>query len=290
MSTSTDTRAELLRALGVLAEPPGPHQARLADLLGIPAPSGSDWTDAFVVHLVPHASIYLGVEGRLGGEAADRVAGFWRALRLSVPADPDHLTALLGLYVALLDAHAAEPDGPRRALLGNARAALLHEHLLSWLPPYTQAMSDVGPAPYAAWAELVRDAMCREAAEIGPPDRLPAPLRVAPPPVETCDGMDALIDLLLCPVASGVILTRGHLAAVARDGDLGLRLGDRRRILGALVDQDPAAVLGALADQADVWAARHHADEPVTGLIARHWEERAAATARLLRAGVPGRS
>ena len=146
MTTLTDTRADLLRALGVFAEPPGPQHRRLAELLDLPAPTGSDWTEAFTVQLVPHASIYLGAEGMLGGEAADRIAGFWRALRQPVPADPDHLTTLLGLYASLIEAQAGEPDGPRNVLLGHARTALLHEHLLSWLLAYTHAMSEVAPA------------------------------------------------------------------------------------------------------------------------------------------------
>lgn len=288
MDTLTDTRADLLRTLGVLAEPPRPEHRRLADLLDLPAPTGSDWTDAFVVQLVPHASIYLGPEGMLGGEAADRIAGFWRALRLPVPADPDHLTALLGLYAALVQAAAHEPAGPRQALLGHARAALLHEHLLSWLLAYTHAMSDVAPPPYAAWAGLLREALRGEAADVGPPRRPPAHLLPAPPPATVDDNLTTIVDSLLCPVRSGLVLTRGHLARLARAGDLGLRLGDRRRTLRALIDQDPAVTLGLLAEQATGWAGRHRTDAAAAGPIAVHWASRAAATADLLRAGAAG--
>ena len=34
----------------------------------------------------------------LGGEARDRIAGFWRALGLVPPPEPDHLAVMLGLY------------------------------------------------------------------------------------------------------------------------------------------------------------------------------------------------
>jgi hypothetical protein len=284
MDTRTDIRADLLRTLGVLAEPPGPEHRRLADLLGLPAPAGSDWTEAFVVQLLPHASIYLGPEGMLGGEAADRIAGFWRALRLPVPADADHLTALLGLYASLVQAAAGEPAGPRQRLLGHARAALLHEHLLSWLLAYTRAMSDAAPPPYAAWADLLHQTLRAEAADVGPPRQLPAHLHAAPPPATVDDDLAAVVDSLLCPVRSGLVLSRGHLAALARAGGLGLRLGDRRRMLRALIDQDPAAALGLLADQATGWAHRHRTDTPLAGPIAAHWAGRSAATADLLRA------
>jgi hypothetical protein len=286
MNTLTDTRADLLRALGVFAEPPGRQHRRLADLLGVPAPTGSEWTEAFTVQLVPHASIYLGAEGMLGGEAAERVAGFWRALRLPVPADADHLTTLLGLYATLSEAHASEPGGPRKALFGHARAALLHEHLLSWLLAYTHAMSEVAPPPYAAWAGLLRRAIRGEAGVVGAPDLLPAHLRAAPPPAGAHDSLDAVLAHLLSPARSGMVLARGHLAALARDGELGLRMGDRRRILRALVEQDPCTALNILTEWAEVWAMRHRTDEALAGPIAAHWAQRATATAGLLRTGV----
>jgi hypothetical protein len=286
MNTSTDTRADLLRTLGVFAEPPGRHHRRLADLLGVPAPTGSEWTEAFTVQLVPHASIYLGAEGMLGGEAADRIAGFWRALRIPVPADADHLATLLGLYATLTEAHESEPGGPRKALLGHARATLLHEHLLSWLLAYTHAMDEVAPPPYAAWAGLLRQTLRSEAGAAGPPHQLPAHLRAAPPPAGTRDDLDAVLAHLLSPARSGVVLARGHLAALARDGELGLRMGNRRRILRALVEQDPCTALSILTECAEVWAMRHRTDGALAGPIAAHWAERATATAGLLRAGV----
>jgi hypothetical protein len=285
MDVLTDTRAELWRALGVLAEPVGPAHPGLADLLGLPAPAGRDWTEAFVVQLVPHASVYLGADGMLGGEAADRVAGFWRALRMPVPADADHLTTLLGLYASLVDRQAREPDRSRRVLLGRARAALLHEHLLSWLPTYLHAMRDVGPPAYVAWAGLLREALDAETSEVGPPDRLPAHLTAVPPMAGPDDGLDTMLRALLCPARSGLVLARGHLATLARDARLGLRRGDRSRILRALLEQDPAAAQTLLADQAVVWEERHRADAPTTGPIAEHWASRASATATLLRAG-----
>jgi TorA maturation chaperone TorD len=283
VSVRSRTRAELFRALGVQAETPGPEQSRLADLLGLPGPAGADWTEAFVVQLVPHASIYVGADGMLGGEAADRVAGFWRALRLPVPAEPDHLAALLGLYASLVDAEHDEPANPQRTLCRQARAALLHEHLMSWLPAYTRAMADIGPEPYAAWARLLRESLLAEAADLGVPDRLPLHLRTVPP-VTADGGLDDLLDGLLTPARSGVVLTRVHLARAARHSGLGLRLGNRRPILRALIEQHPADALTALAGQARQWATRHRADQPAIGPAAEHWARRAAATADQLTA------
>jgi TorA maturation chaperone TorD len=276
----SESRADLLRALGVLTEPPASVHDRLATMLGLPAICPADWTEAFVINLVPHGAIYLGQEGMLGGEAADRIAGFWRALRVSVPADPDHLAALLGLYASLIEAEHAETTGPHRTLRRQARAALLHDHLLSWLVAYAEAMTDVGPPGYAAWARLLVETLAAEVTEVGAPDRLPAHLRAAPPVEAT--SLDTLLDGLLSPVRSGVILTRGQLAMIAREDGLGLRMGDRRRILRALVEQDPTHVLGLLADLARGWADRHREHGDLLGPIAGHHAARALATADLL--------
>lgn len=277
-------RAELLRALGVLAEPPGEGRRKLAGLVGLPVPAGDEWTEAFVVQLVPHAAVYLGPEGMLGGGAADRVAGFWRALRMPVPADADHLAALLGLYATLAETHLGEPPGARRALYRQARAALLHEHLLSWLPPYLSAMREIGPPSYVEWSRLLDQVLRAEVADIGVPERLPAHYRAVPALSRPGDGLDEVLRALLSPARSGLVLTRGHLAAVARDAGLGLRMGDRTRMLRALLEQDPHAALTALADTAEGWAARHRDDEPVTGPIAVWWARRATGTATILRA------
>src|SRR6266496_675887 len=94
--------AEIFRALGALCEPPEPAHARLAAALGLPPPpDAAAFTEVFVFQLVPYAAPYLSPDGMLGGEAGDRVAGFWRALQLRPPAEPDHLAALLGLYAPL---------------------------------------------------------------------------------------------------------------------------------------------------------------------------------------------
>ena len=280
----TRTRAELFRALGVLAEPPGAEHARLAALVGLPVPSRSDWTEAFLVQLPPHASIYVGSEGMLGGEAADRVAGFWRALRLRVPADSDHVTALLGLYATLLEAEADESAPARRLLWREARTALLHEHLLSWLLLYTAAMGDVGPASYRRWAGLLHEALVAEAADVAAPSRLPMHLRDVLALSWTGERLDTLLDELLAPVRAGFVLTRAHLAVAARRTSLGLRVGDRRRMLRGLLEQNPPATLGWLAEHATAWSARHAADECLAGPVAAYWAERAAATGAALAA------
>ena len=108
---------ELFRALAALAEPPDRAGVeRLAAALGLgDLPAASEHTEVFVFQLAPYASVYLGAEGMLGGEARDRVAGFWRALGQAPPAEADHLTLMLALYARLSEFEAGEADAARRA-------------------------------------------------------------------------------------------------------------------------------------------------------------------------------
>jgi TorA maturation chaperone TorD len=162
--------ADLFRALGALCETPHPAHARLAAALGLTGgPDAADHTDLFVLQLVPYASAYLSPEGMLGGETADRVAGFWRALRLSPPGEPDHLAALLGLYASLADHERDEREPARVLMWRQARTALLWEHLLTWIPAYTAATMRVAGPFLASWARLLGAVLHAEA------QALPAP-------------------------------------------------------------------------------------------------------------------
>ena len=285
-------RAEVLRALAVVCEPPADGHARVWDALGLPgAPEAAAFTDLFVLHLYPYASVYLGAEGMLGGEARDRVAGFWRALHLTPPPEPDHLAALLGLYASLLEREGEERHPARRALWGQARAALLHEHLTSWLPPYLDRVEALAPPAYRAWAGLLSAALAGEAAAAGPPEAMSAHLRAAPPlPDPRREGSRAFVTGVLAPARCGMILTRADLARSARDLGLGFRVGERRFALAALLSQTPEAVLGWLAAEAVASSTRHHAHGGVMGAAAEFWSGRAQAAANLfveLQASVP---
>jgi TorA maturation chaperone TorD len=266
---------ELLRALGVLCEPPSPAHRWLAEALTLRGdPRGDDYAELFLFQLYPYASVYLGAEGKLGGEARDRVAGFWRALGLVPPPEPDHLAALLGLYASLAEQEADEADPARRLLRRQARRALLHEHLLSWTGPYLDKVSELASPFYREWAVLLRTALAAGVAELGPREGLPAALRVAPPlESPAVVGGKAFLAQLLAPARTGVILVRDDLLAAARELQLGLRIAERRYVLESLLQQDAAGTLRWLSTHAAGWSERHEST---------HWSERAEATAAVL--------
>src|ERR1700748_1744761 len=121
---------EIFRALAVLVEPPDRLEAtRLAALLGLgEPPTVSEYTDTFTFQFYPYASVYLGAEGMLGGEARDSVAGFWRALGQVPGAEPDHLAVMLATYAQLSSpgdaSELASPSSDASEVADDGRGAL----------------------------------------------------------------------------------------------------------------------------------------------------------------------
>lgn len=275
---------ELIRALGVLSEPPGPEHAWIAEALHLgPVPDQTRYAEVFLFQLYPYASVYLGPEGMLGGEARSRIGGFWHAVGRTPPAEPDHLGALLGLYAGLL-AEAEGAEGAGSELAYRAATALLHEHLASWCVPYLHRIRELDRGFFGRWAGLLLEILEERLQLEGRPDVLPIHLRDAPDLDDPrTKGGEAFLGGLFAPVRTGFILTRADLAAMAADLDLGLRLGERRYILEHLLAQEPEAVLERLARRAQRDADEHRRREGTLGVVAGFWADRAANTGSLLR-------
>ena len=277
------SRGELWRALGAVCDRAAPH-ARLLEALGLPPDDAAAHTELFVLQLVPYASAYLSADGMLGGEPADRVAGLWRVLGMVPPAEPDHLASLLGLYAGLADAGADPALGAAAAAaVSRVRGTILWEHLLPWVPAYLCRAAELGGATQRGWAHLLWRALRAEAAALPSPSTPPPAVREAPPALAAEPDPRRVLAQVLAPGRSGVILTRADLARGAAALGLGLRLGERRYALQALLDQEPVATIGWLAAEAGGFAARlERFGRALAGPI-RFWTGRARGTqARLL--------
>jgi TorA maturation chaperone TorD len=271
---------EIFRALATLAEPPTDRTAALVDLLDLGAPpTPSDYTDLFALQQPPYASAYLSDDGAIGGEASDRVAGFWRALGLTAPREADHLATMLGGYAELCERATFERDSLRRDALGRAGDAFLWEHLLSWIPAYTQAVERHAAPSYVAWARLLLDALLEQARGSSAAPMLSQHLRDIPrlPDPREIDPLKFLRGLLI-PARSGMIVTRADLARAARTLGVGVRAGDRHLALRGLFAHDAPAVLVWLANEARTWNALHTRLVPITGPLAEFWAGRARDT------------
>ena len=277
----TAARRELLRALGALADSPADARTA-ATALGLVPPSPAEHTDAFVLNCPPYASVYLGPDGALGGEGTDRAAGFWRAIGLTPPSEPDHLTVLLGLYASLGDAASEATRPATAAALGRSAAALFWEHLWPWLPAYLDAVADLAIPSLTAWAQLTRAVITAEFAVLPAPPGLPLALRAAPEQAGPEGGVSDLTAALTTPARSGIILTRRQLTRGAGQSGVGHRIGERRFALRAMLDQDPAATLTWLSQEAARWQARHASRTP-GDTASQWWTARASSTALLLR-------
>lgn len=275
---------ELFRALAVLAEPPREETARVAAALGLGRlPTADEYTETFVFQLYPYASVYLGAEGMLGGEACDRVAGFWRALGLVPPAEADHLSVMLALYAQLCELEEGASETRGRVGWGGARRAFLWEHLLSWLPAYLAKLAEMAPPFYRAWGALLSDALGEEASRRGEQEQLSAHLREAAGLADPrASSTEDFLRSLLAPARSGMILTRADFARAARELNAGARVGERRFVLRSLFEQDAPGTLGWLTREADRWAAEHAGLCEQFGGASRAWSAKAAAAAALL--------
>ena len=278
------SNVELIRALGVLSEPPGPEHVRLAELLELgSAPDAEGYASTFLLQLYPYASVYVGSEGMLGGESRDRVAGAWSALGRIPPPEPDHLGALLGLYAALSEHAEVEADPAERALWGAAASGFLWEHLLSWTMPYLDCFAGRSAPVYEEWARVLAEVLREEARRCGPPAALPLHLRCAaglPNPHES--GSEAFLTGVLAPVRSGMLLTRADLARGAEEIGVGLRMGERKFALEAFLSQDAERTLDWLAGEARSWTDRHDRWSSGMERIGRFWSRRSRATEDLL--------
>lgn len=275
---SGEGRWELLRALGALALGPTAGTVRIAAALGLPSWTAAEHTGLFVLSLPPYASIHLGAEGKLGGEGGDRIAGVWRALGLTPPSDADHLGAILALYAELGEAAQTAQAARTRERLVHIRTAVLWEHLWPWVPGYLDAAS-AQEARARPWARMLLRALSREAATGAPATALPLALRAAPAAISADAPRAELLDALPAPLRTGFILSYRDVAAAAGHLGLGLRRGERRFALKAMLEQDPAATLGWLAEHAASWSRRHGQRLAVPHDPGAWWAERSAATA-----------
>lgn len=276
---------ELFRALAVLAEPPTVNGRRVAEALELgELPTADEYTELFIFQLYPYASVYLGAEGMIGGEARDRVAGFWRALGQMPPAEPDHLSVMLALYARLVELETSESDERRRESWRSARKAFLWEHLLSWLPVvYLTKFFSLATPFYSRWGELLMRALLEEASLVGRQERLSLHLREATGLIDPrSERVEDFLQSILTPVRSGMIVTRADLTGAARRLGLSVRMGERKFILKSLLAQDAHGIFDWLIEEATLWGERHQNHPKALEEIAGAWQQRTKATAALL--------
>lgn len=275
---------ELLRALSAAMRPPDASVGRLAAVLELPStPTPAEHAFLFQTELPPFASRYLNPSGEVGGEARDRIVGFWRAAGLTPPAEPDHLAELLVFYAGLLEQELQESDESRRHALARVRKAFLWEQLLSWVPAYTTKVDLIGPRTYRRWAQLVEQVLAREAWRAAPVAATPPALvRATELPDPAPGDTQALVAYLAAPARCGMVLTRLDLQRAADDLRAGPVPPGVREGIAELVRLRPTGLVTWLAAEARRWEQRHARNRDLLPALSDHWIRRARATRALL--------
>lgn len=274
---------ELYRALAALSERPTPELQRVADSVEAGSlPPMAEHTEIFSLQLRPYASIYLSDDGRLGGEARDRIAGFWRVLGLDPPRECDHLAVLLAFYAGLRAREQEAPSSGARERCGHLCTSFLYEHLLSWMPAFLLKFDSLGSGFYSRWSRLLTRALHRDAEQTETPTTLSLHLRSTTPLPDAADlDRESLVALLTTPARSGLLLTRADLTSAARHLGLAGRIGERAFMLEAMFSQRPGEVLSWFSSYLSEELDRRRAQQAWGGLLAE-WTIRLEATLSLI--------
>ncbi|MDH5506064.1 MAG: molecular chaperone TorD family protein [Anaerolineae bacterium] len=281
-----------------------------AALPRVPQPAGAAITAAFEAdraaadhyqlfgfEVFPFQSVFLDETANLGGAITQAVLDFYRQAGFAPPSSgesPDHI----GMHLACLSfLCAAEADALEDGLADQAarmrawQRRLLYEHLLPWLPVFTQAVIHYGQPFYAALAEMTLDLILEHAAGLG--GRPAAPF-VLPQPPELLGnqktGLKQIAAYLVTPAYSGCFLSRAAISRLARQHKIPRGFGARWQLLentlraAAGFDALPG-VLTDLRAELDQSAAAYQAlaaEYPVVVDIAQVWLARLAETQSLL--------
>jgi TorA maturation chaperone TorD len=266
--THSDHIAEIIEALAEVIENPDPHPA-IVEALGLDW-SRDGFTELFDFDLPPYASYYLSVGPVLGGEPV----AFLRDLLANYlppqvqPAQPDSLAFLLRL-VSLLERN----DSPQRAM------AIVYESLSPWIFTYAQAAQRFAPPGLSPIGRVLQEIYEQWRVELNAASALPYLLRSAPLAAPDTFEAKPLLDYLLSPVMSGLVIPRSELIRSARRHGLGVRPGGRRFSFESLLTTSPSQTLDILLNAVDEqlpWYDEAH--DP----IACWWSARLKRTASLI--------
>ena len=277
---------ELVRAYAALFEAPTSELRGVAESLDLPpVPSPAAHASCISFQRFPFGSIYLGPEGMMGGEALDRISGFWQVLGVEIPKEPDHISSLLGLLAQLLDQEQSEDGAGSDSLWARAIETLLHEHLLPWTTLYLESFETAAVPFYQDLAAGLRR-LLEDLSRGRGGARVPLWLEQSPGLDDPRDGSEheAFLSQLLAPSRTGFVLLRDDLARLGDELGLGVRAGERRYVLRAMAGQEPAGSLGWLSSFAEEWSDRLVQGQDGQGTLAQFWSDKARRSAALLRA------
>jgi TorA maturation chaperone TorD len=253
---------------------------------GDPAELSAAWADLFLLSVYPYATAFTDISAELNGPAAAAAsrryeAAGYRPADISAVGAPDHAGLCLGFLAHL-------------AGIGREDPGFL-AWTLDWLPVCAIAVERQPTAPpfYRGMAAATREALLSSAPASAFSSAAPEDLAAASD--ADCDGeeendLSRVVRFLLAPAASGFILSRSRLGALALEAGLRLPFGPRFEVARSLFEAAGECgrveeILAALLREADAWDAAYAAlarDHRAWETRARVWQDRLRATRRRL--------
>ncbi len=246
--------AEIAASLAEVAEASSVRM-ELAAALGIEGAAPSDLYELFVKELPPFASIYLSTDGNIGGDTRFVIAGFYTALGIPVPSDPDHLASLLRLLSVILNKEAelasagTDPSNEKRlASVSRARSVLVADHLATWLPAYLLRAEEVAPSALQGWVSCALDLL---SVVTGGSQGTVLPTEEHDNGNIASASSSEVINWITSPGCSGLIITPWDIRNLAESLGLAIRIGRKRFVLEELWAQAGQEVLVHLQSMAE---------------------------------------
>lgn len=274
--------AEIASALAVVAQA-SLVRGEISNALGIEDATPSDLYQLFVRELPPFASVYLSGDGNIGGESHSAIAGFYHALGVPTPSDPDHLSSLFSLLSQILQKEAdltkGSSDPAREAKLASvsrAKSVLVGEHLLSWLPAYLLRAKEVVSYRLSGWVNCAMDLLSVLVDQISQSEIGEEEFEF-----ERFGSVSDAVEWITTPRKSGLVITPWDISNIGDDLGVALRVGRKRFVLEELLNQsrsDVALALQVLSDHQMKLFNAHKREFPSLSI----WAERAARTRELI--------
>ena len=278
-ATTLLAQAEVAMALAEISEGVVPSQV-LLDALGIDRSECEAINALLVSELPPFASIYLSLDGNIGGESQAEIAGFYRAISVKVPPNPDYLSSMLYLLGQIIQKEAEFSDGetPRSKAIEIAKLTLLQQHLAPWLVPYLLRADQIAGTSASVWITLTLDLITSilELSE-GPFSQQIINDDPDQGQIESFANSVEFIDWITSPRLSGVIVAPSDLANIAKSLGLAARIGRKRFVLDGLFQQGGRELLEEIgkfvAEQGDLYLSRSSEFE-----VLQPWSKKAIIT------------
>ncbi len=205
--------------------------------------AAADYQELFGFNVFPYVSVFLEVNRLVGGEITNRLYDFFRmaGFGLSLTDESaDHVSHSFA-FLAYLSAYELEAmetgNYPELERVRSLQARFMDELLFWWLLPFVRAIEQQPYPFFRSLGRLILEFVLehrRQLGELSGPMDVP-PLADVPSLEEPHVGLREIARYLTTPVWTGLFLSRGDIARLARKKQLPRGFGSREMLLENLL-------------------------------------------------------